>query len=315
MVTVWEDVAMSSPVVESQGGYAEPRHQAVMAAEVAKAVVRRYGGVCIDATVDGGGHAVKLLDVLPSDNIYVGVDVDADALARARRRLAPFGTRVVLQNVSFVKLAEVAAPYAGRVTNVLFDLGLSSEQLADESRGFSFNAAGPLNMRFDGDPSELTAAEVVNTFDEEELADIIYELGEERRARAIARAIVNRRGRDLFADVAELAEVVTRAAGGRRGRLHPATRTFQALRIFVNDELGALETALPEAVAISTPGARLFVIAYHSLEDRIVKKFFRASAAAGELRLVTPKPQRPSAAEVRGNRRSRSARLRIAEKV
>ncbi len=315
MVTVWEDVAFSSPAVESQGGYAEPRHQAVMAAEVAKAVMRRYGGVCIDATVDGGGHAAKLLDVLPSDNIYVGVDVDADALARARRRLAPFGTRVVLQNVSFVKLAEVAAPYAGRVTNVLFDLGLSSEQLADETRGFSFNAAGPLNMRFDGDPSELTAAEVVNTFDEEELADIIHELGEERRARAIARAIVNRRARDLFADAADLAEVVTRAAGGRRGRIHPATRTFQALRIFVNDELGALEAALPEAAAISTPGARLFVIAYHSLEDRIVKKFFRASAAAGELRLVTPKPQRPSAAEVRGNPRSRSARLRIAEKV
>ncbi len=315
MVTVWEDVAFSSPALESQGGYAEPRHQAVMAAEVAKAVMRRYGGVCIDATVAGGGHAAKLLDVLPSDNIYVGVDVDADALARARRRLAPFGTRVVLQNVSFVKLAEVAAPYAGRVTNVLFDLGISSEQLADESRGFSFNAAGPLNMRFDGDPSEVTAAEVVNTFDEEKLADIIYELGEERRARAIARAIADRPARDLFSDAADLAEVVTRAAGGRRGRLHPATRTFQALRIFVNDELGALETALPEAVAISAPGARLFVIAYHSLEDRIVKKFFRASAAAGELRLVTPKPQRPSAAEVRGNPRSRSARLRIAEKV
>ena len=315
MVTVWEDVAFSSPVVESQGGYAEPRHQAVMAAEVAKAVMRRYGGVCIDATVDGGGHAAKLLDVLPSDNIYVGVDVDADALARARRRLAPFGTRVVLQNVSFVKLAEVAAPYAGRVTNVLFDLGISSEQLADESRGFSFNAAGPLNMRFDGDPSEVTAAEVVNTFDEEELADIIHELGEERRARAIARAIANRRARDLFSDAADLAEVVTRAAGGRRGRLHPATRTFQAVRIFVNDELGALETALPEAVAIIMPGARLFVISYHSLEDRIVKRFFRAAAAAGELRLVTPKPQRPSAAEVRGNPRSRSARLRIAEKV
>ncbi len=306
---------MSSPAVENRGGYAEPRHQAVMAAEVAKAVMRRYGGVCIDATVDGGGHAAKLLDVLPSDNIYVGVDVDADALARARRRLAPFGTRVVLQNVSFVKLAEVAAPYAGRVTNVLFDLGLSSEQLADESRGFSFNAAGPLNMRFDGDPSEVTAAEVVNTFDEEELADIIHELGEERRARAIARAIANRRARDLFSDAADLAEVVTRAAGGRRGRIHPATRTFQALRIFVNDELGALEAALPEAVAIIRPGARLCVIAYHSLEDRIVKRFFRAAAAAGELRLVTPKPQRPSAAEVRGNPRSRSARLRIAEKV
>jgi 16S rRNA (cytosine1402-N4)-methyltransferase len=314
MVTVWENVAISALAVSPEAGAAEPRHQAAMAAEVAKAAVRRYGGVCVDATVDGGGHAEKLLEVLPADNVYVGIDLDADALARARRRLAPFGSRVVLHNGSFVKLAEVAAPYAGRVANVLFDLGLSSEQLADEDRGFSFKAGGPLNMRFDGDPSELTAAEVVNTFDEEKLADIIPARGEERRARAVARAIVGRRKQRPFADAADLAAVVARAAGGR-GRIHPATRTFQALRIFVNDELGALEAALPEAVGISEPGARVFVIAYHSLEDRIVKRFFRAQAAAGELRLVTPKPQRPSAAEVRRNPRSRSARLRIAEKV
>ena len=315
MVTVWENVAISALAVSPEAGATEPRHQAAMAAEVAKAAVRRYGGVCVDATVDGGGHAEKLLEVLPADNVYVGIDLDADALARARRRLAPFGSRVVLHNVSFVKLAEVAAPYAGRVANVLFDLGLSSEQLADENRGFSFKAGGPLNMRFDGDPSELTAAEVVNTFDEKKLADIIHELGEERRARAVARAIVGRRKQRRFADAADLAGAVARAMGGRRGRIHPATRTFQALRIFVNDELGALEAALPEAVGISEPGARVFVIAYHSLEDRIVKRFFRAQAAAGELRLVTPKPQRPSAAEVRRNPRSRSARLRIAEKV
>ncbi len=315
MVTVWEDVAISSPVVESAGEADAPRHRPVMAVEIAKAAVRRYGGVFIDATVNGGGHAAKLLGVLPPDNIYVGLDVDADALTRARRRLAPFGPRIVLRNVSFVKLAEVAAPYAGRVTNVLFDLGLSSEQLADESRGFSFNAAGPLNMRFDGEPSKLTAAETVNTFAEEDLADIIRRLGEERRARAVARAIVRRREHDLFVDAADLADVVARAAGGRRGRRHPATRTFQALRIFVNDELGALEAALPEASAIVAAGARLFVIAYHSLEDRIVKRFFRAGAAAGELRLVYNKPQRPSAEEVRENPRSRSARLRIAEKV
>lgn len=315
MVTVWEDVAISALAVNPDGGDTESRHQAVMAAEVVKAAVRRYGGVCVDATVDGGGHAEKLLEGLPSDNIYVGLDLDVDALARARRRLASYDARVFLHNVSFVKLAEVAAPYAGRVTNVLFDLGLSSGQLADESRGFSFKAGGPLNMRFDGDPSALTAAEVVNTFDEEKLADVIHEFGEERRARAVARAVVGRRLERPFTDAADLAEVVARAAGGRRGRIHPATRTFQALRIFVNDELGALQAALPEAVGISASGARVFVIAYHSLEDRIVKRFFRASADAGELRLVTPKPQRPSAAEVRGNPRSRSARLRIAEKV
>lgn len=315
MITIWENVVISSAAVDRPGGAAEPRHQPVMTAEIAAALVRRYGGVFVDATVGSGGHAVELLEVLPPDNIYVGVDLDADALARARRRLAPFGPRVVLERASFVELAALAAPYAGRVTNVLFDLGLSGDQLADGSRGFSFNSSGPLDMRFDGDVSKLTAAEVVNTFDEKDLAKIIYDLGEERRARAVARAIVGRRKERLFADAADLADVVARAAGGRRGRLHPATRTFQALRIFVNDELAALEAALPDAVGIVAPGGRLFVISYHSLEDRVVKKFFRASAGENELKLLTPKPNRPGPDEVRANPRSRSARLRIAEKI
>lgn len=315
MVAVWENVAISPFALEGSVGSAEPRHQAVMATEVAKAAVRRYGGVCVDATVGSGGHATILLKVLPSDNVYLGIDLDAAALERARRRLAPYGSRVVLRQGSFGRLAEIAEAYAGRVTNVLFDLGLSSDQLADRSRGFSFNAGGPLNMRFDNDASQLTAAEVVNTFEEKELADIFHELGEERRSRAAARAIVRRRGQRLFADAADLADVIARAVGGRRRGFHPATRAFQALRIYVNDELTSLEAALPQAFAISAPGGRLFVISFHSLEDRVVKRFFRASAAAGDLRLVTPKPERPAAAEVRRNPRSRSARLRIAEKI
>lgn len=314
-MAVWEDVVISSASARGQGREAEPLHLPVMVEEIAAAVARRPGGVFVDASVGGGGHAAALLAVLPEDNIYLGLDVDAAALEGARRRLALFGPRVILEHISFARLGDVAGPYAGRVTNVLFDLGLSSNQLADESRGFSFDAGGGLDMRFDGDGSKLTAAEVVNAFDEKRLADVIYKFGEERRARAIGRAIVSRRAQRPFADAADLAEVVTRAVGGRRGRLHPATRTFQALRVFVNDELGALEAALPEALVIMAPGARLFALSYHSLEDRIVKRFFRASAARGEVEIMTRKANRPAAEEVQANPRSRSARLRIAEKI
>lgn len=287
----------------------------MMAEDVMAELVRRYGGVFVDATVDGGGHAARFLTVLPPDNVYVGLDLDSSALERASRRLSEFDSRVILKRESFAQLAGATEPFAGRVTNVFFDLGLSSDQLADESRGFSFRASGPLNMRFDGDGAELTAADVVNDSAEGELADIIHEFGEERRARAIARAIVARRKEKPFDDAADLGEVVARAAGGRRGRIHPATRTFQALRIFVNDELAALTQALPEAVKIMARGGKLFVIAYHSLEDRVVKRFFREAGEREELAILTSKPRRPSAAEVRANRRSRSARLRIAEKV
>ncbi len=314
-MAVWEDVVMSSASTPGQSRDAEPLHLPVMVEEIAAAVARRPGGVFVDATVGSGGHAAALLAVLPEDNVYLGLDVDAAALERARRRLALFGPRVILERASFTRLGDVAGSYAGRVTNVLFDLGLSSDQLADESRGFSFGADGGLDMRFDGDESKLTAAEVVNTFDEKRLADVIYEFGEERRARAIARAVVSRRAQSPFADAADLAEVVAKAVGGRRGRLHPATRTFQALRVFVNDELAALEGALPDALPIMAPGGRLFVVSYHSLEDRIVKRFFRASAARGDVEIITRKAKRPAAEEVRANPRSRSARLRVAEKV
>ncbi len=293
-------------------GAAEPRHEPAMVSTVVERLVRRPNSVFVDATVGAGGHAAAALTALPPDNICVALDVDAAALVFAGRRLSGFGSRVVLRRASFRRLDTVVSPYCGRVTNILFDLGLSSDQLADHERGFSFEADGPLSMRFDGDADGLTAAEVVNTFDERALADIIYDLGGERRARAIARVLVARRRERPFETAADLAAVVAR--GGRRGRLHPATRTFQALRIYVNDELGALAAALPQAVAALAAGGRLFVIAYHSLEDRVVKRFFRAQAAADALELLTPKPLRPEAVEVRANRRSRSARLRVAQK-
>jgi 16S rRNA (cytosine1402-N4)-methyltransferase len=293
---------------------AVPVHVPVMVTEIAAAVVRRSPGVFVDATVNGGGHAEELMKVLPKDNVYIGIDADGGALDRARLRLKKYGSRVLLERTSFVRMAEAAGTYAGEVTNVLFDLGLSSAQLADRERGFSFKAGGPLNMRFDGDDTKLTAAEVVNTFDEERLADVIYEFGEERRSRAVARAIVARRAERPFEDAADLAAVVARAVGGRRGRIHPATRTFQALRIFVNDELASLEKALPAAESLLAAGGRILVISYHSLEDRVTKRYFRAGGSGG-LRAVTRKVGRPGPEEVRANPRSRSARLRVAEKV
>lgn len=300
---------------ETAGESPASLHEPVMVREVLAAATRREGGVFVDATVNGGGHASFLLPELPADNAYVGLDLDAAALERARRRLASYGARVTLFPVSFRTLGKVLEEYAGRVTNVLFDLGLSSDQLADESRGFSFASAGPLNMRFDGDVSALTAAEVVNTFDETRLADLLYEWGEERRSRPIARAIVRWRQEAPLRTAAELAEVVSRAVGRRRGRLHPATRTFLALRAFVNDEYAALAEALPAAAALLAAGGRLLVIAYHSFEDRLVKRYFRESSASGALHVLTRKPQRPTPDEVRRNPRSRSARLRAAEKL
>jgi len=288
-------------------------HRPVMVAEVLAHLERRPGGVVVDATVGGGGHAEAILNALPPDTAYVGLDRDAAALARARARLAPYGARVALHHADFRELARAAAPYARRVTNVLFDLGLSSDQLADGARGFSFDAEGALDMRFDEGAGGATAAEVVNTFPEKELADLIYELGQEPRARTVARAIAARRRQWPIATAAELAQVVARAIP--RGKTHAATRTFQALRIYVNDELGALGAALPAAADLLAPGGRLLVIAYHSLEDGTVKRFVRAAAAAGTLETITPKPLRPSRPEVIANPRSRSARLRVAART
>jgi 16S rRNA (cytosine1402-N4)-methyltransferase len=229
---------------------------------------------------------------------------------------------------SFRYLAEIAAQYTFTdVDGVLFDLGLSSLQLADLERGFAFSVDGPLDMRFDRSGPGPTAAELVNELPEEELRTLLYRYGEERLARRIAVAIVQARP---LVSTTELADVVAGAVGGRRERIHPATRTFQALRIAVNDELGALEVALPQAIGVLASGGRLAVISFHSLEDRLVKRFLQRESRdcicppeipvcrcghVATVRLVERKPIRPGADEVEANPRSRSARLRLAERL
>jgi 16S rRNA (cytosine1402-N4)-methyltransferase len=293
------------------------------------------GAHVVDGTLGGAGHAAGILQATSPDGRLLGLDRDPEAIDRARERLAPFGQRVILVQSSFRELEAVARTHHfAPADGVLLDLGLSSYQLAAPERGFSFVKDGPLDMRFDPGQGP-TAADLVNQLPVEELANILYRYGEEKPSRRIARAIVAARP---LKTTRELAEVIARALGGgprrrsRRGgrRLHPATRSFQALRIAVNDELGALEAVLPQAVALLRPGGRLVVISFHSLEDRLVKRFFRRQAqdcvCAPEqpictcqhqptLRVVTRRPLRPDESEIARNPRARSARLRVAEKL
>lgn len=302
-----------------------PYHRPVMVEEVLDLLAVRPGGRYLDGTVGEGGHALALLRASAPDGRLLGLDLDPVALERARRRLAPFEGRVRLVRASYARMGEVArAEGFAPVDGVLLDLGLSSLQLEGEERGFSFHQDAPLDMRFDPD-QPLTAADLVNRLPERELARLLREYGEEPRARAIARAVVRHRPVRTARQLARIVE----GAVGRRGRLHPATRTFQALRIAVNRELEVLEEGLREAVDLLAPGGRLAVLSYHSLEDRIVKRFLREMARGCTcppdlprcrcgrgpvLRPLTRKPVRPRPEEVRENPRARSARLRAGVK-
>jgi 16S rRNA (cytosine1402-N4)-methyltransferase len=310
-------------------------HVPVLYQSVLDALVTRPGGRTIDGTLGAGGHAQGILDASAPDGRLLGIERDTRALAVAAVRLAPYGARVTLVHASYLDI--VALAHAHGFTDadgVLLDLGLSSLQLADPARGFTFQADGPLDMRFDPSAGGLTAAEIVNTWPLDEIADLLYRFGEERQSRAVARAIVQARP---LQTTTELAGVVSTALGARRarraggaGRVHPATRTFQALRIAVNNELEAVAAVLPAALEVLRPGGRLAVISFHSLEDRIVKNFFRREArecvcppeqlicTCGHhaiLREITRKPLTASEAEVRANPRSRSAKLRVAQKL
>ncbi|MBI5878963.1 MAG: 16S rRNA (cytosine(1402)-N(4))-methyltransferase RsmH [Chloroflexi bacterium] len=269
------------------------------------------GGRYIDGTLGAGGHSGVILERSAPSGRLLAMDRDPGALELARARLAAYAERVVLVHASFGDLAAVARQSGFEpVDGILLDLGFSSMQVGDATRGFALQSDGPLDMRFD--PSQaLTAGEIVNHWSERELADLIYQFGEEPDSRRIARAIVARR--PLYS-TGELAAVVARAVR-HRGKNHPATRTFQALRIAVNDELAIITAALPQAVGLLRDGGRLAVIAFHSLEDRIVKQFLRAQQAAGTLTVRGRKPVTASDEEVRANARSRSAKLRAAVKV
>ena len=283
----------------------EVAHEPVMVAEVIGFL--GGSGTVVDLTLGPGGHAEALLEAgVPR---VIGVDRDPDALGISARRLARFGDRFTAVHGRFSQM-----PAQDRVEGVLYDLGVSSMQLDVPERGFSYRRPGPLDMRMGGpsDAGTASAMEVVNTASEEELATIIFELGEERRSRRVAAAIVRARSREPIRTTDELARVVAGALGARRGGPHPARRTFQALRIAVNRELEELTASLPRAVDILAPGGRVVAISYHSLEDRIVKRAFLEEE---RLAVLTKKPLRPSAAEASRNPRARSARLRAAEKL
>ncbi|MFQ5575448.1 MAG: 16S rRNA (cytosine(1402)-N(4))-methyltransferase RsmH [Anaerolineae bacterium] len=302
-------------------------HRPVLLAQLLKALALTPGQNVVDCTIGAGGHAEAILQQTGPTGKLLGLDVDPTALTIAQARLAPFAKRVELVRANFTALSRIAAEKQfAPVHGIVTDLGVSSMQFGIAERGFSFQHDGPLDMRM-GPDAPRSADSLVNTLPEAELADLIYRYGEERRSRRIARAIVRARP---ITTTGRLAEVVARAVGGRRElKIHPATRTFQALRIAVNDELGALEQFLPQAAALLAPGGRLAVITFHSLEDRIVKRFFRQEATdclcpprqpvctcghRAILHIITPKPWVASASEVSDNPRARSAKLRVAQR-
>lgn len=310
-------------------------HISVMPAEVMDGLRPASGGVFVDGTLGGAGHTALLLERVGPSGRVLAVDADPAALERARLKLGEDVAtgRLLLRHANFTQLGALARK-AGivPVDGVLLDLGLSSDQLAARERGFSFTASGPdaaLDMRFDPTAGE-SAADLVNTLDAEALADIFWRYGEERFSRPVARRIVAVRERAPITRADELARLVASVIHGRPGGAHPATRVFQALRIAVNDELASLDAALPEAVAITRPGGRIAVISFHSLEDRAVKRFFQREergcvcppdipacvcGRAPSLRVITRHPLMAGEAELAANPRSRSAKLRIAERI
>ena len=285
-------------------------HTPVLLGEVLQYLDPKPGGRYIDATVGAGGHTRAILEQISPDGRVLALDQDESALETARRSLAPFGSRVVFVHSNFRDVASAAGHHGFlEAGGVLADIGVSSMMVDDPSRGFSFMREGPLDMRMDRS-RPLTAADVVNTCGEKEIADILYNFGEERRSRAIARSIVRARPLRLTTDLARAVESVL--GRPRYGQIHPATRTFQALRIFVNDELESLGSFLDASMTIVRSGGRIVVITFHSLEDRIVKQKFRTPSVPG--RVLTKKVVVAGEDELRRNPRARSAKLRAWEK-
>ncbi len=286
-----------------------PVHEPVMVEEVLEALRPEKGRFFLDATCGTGGHSLAIAERISSEAVLVSNDWDRSVLEIAKERLLRQNKQIVITNFNFASLNNISAASGIRkFDGVLADLGLSSFQLDDPRRGFSFQSEGILDMRM-SDFLSLTARELVNTLSEQELARIISTYGEEKKARRIARAIVKRRAKQPISTTRELAEIIEKL-GVRRGRIHPATRTFQALRIAVNDELGNLERFLSNLPQFVAPGARVVIISFHSLEDRLVKRAFKAWAKEKKGRVLFKKPLRPSKEEVSRNPRARSAKLR-----
>lgn len=317
----WNRAFLSGPIAVAE------IHIPVLRDEVVAALRPRPGGLYIDGTVGMGGHSAALLQAAGPEARLLGIDADPEALANASRNLASFGDAVLLEEGNFRHLGPAAEELGfTKVDGVLLDVGVSSLQLGTAERGFSFSTGGPLDMRF-SPHQRVTASDLVNSCPEQALADLIFRYGEEPASRRIARQIVAHRPIETGD---ELAGIVARSVGGRRKGIHPATRTFQALRIAVNDELNALRDVLPQALALLDTGGRLAVISFHSLEDRIVKQFFQEEARGcvcpprtpvcvcgrvPRVRLVTRRPVRAGLEEISRNPRSRSATLRVAERI
>lgn len=295
------------------------RHIPVLSEEVVAWLGCKPGGVYLDCTLGQGGHAALVLERSGPDGILIGIDRDPDAIVDTRVNLARFAQRMRLVHGNFSALKQhLRSVGVSEVDGVIFDLGVSSAQLDRPERGMSFLSDGPLDMRMDQSGGR-TAAELIAQLPERELADLIYQYGEERYSRRIARAIVTARKSHPLRTTVDLASTVSGAvpAAYRHGRIHCATRTFQALRIAVNQELDVIAGAVRDAADALTPGGRLCIISFHSLEDRIAKQTFRSLAQGPEARLkiLTKKPQRASDEECRSNPRARSAKLRVAEKL
>lgn len=302
-------------------------HEPVLYHEIISFLRPHSGGRYVDCTLGSGGHAWGILGASHPDGLLLGLDIDPYALEMADQHLGLFSERVKLVRASYVTLKQqIKALGWEHVNGILFDLGISSMQIDVGERGFSFQREAVLDMRFDPD-GPVTAQHLVNTLTERELAELLYRFGEEHQARRIAKAIVESRP---IKTTSQLAEIVSAVQRRKKNDIHPATRTFQALRIAVNRELEALETALPQAIYCLAPQGRLAVISYHSLEDRLVKKFFQLESRdcicppeqpvctcghQASVKVITRKPVRPSREEVARNPRARSARLRVAERL
>ncbi len=298
-----------------------PVHVPVMLAEVMGLLDVPRGGRVIDATIDGGGHAAVLLEHIGPTGSLLGIDRDPDMAAAVQERLAEAARcgRLRVATGSFGDLGEIAARFGfAGVQAILFDLGLSSHHLDHSGRGFSIRGDEPLDLRFDpADATRPTAADILARRSAAELTELFRDYGEERFASRVARSVVAHRQREPLATTAQLVEIVTQVLPGKeRGRAgRSAARIFQALRIAVNDEIDTISAALPQAVELLAPSGRIAVISFHSLEDRIVKRFFLEQQRVGRLKILTKRPLRPSDDEIRANPRSASAKLRVAERV
>lgn len=292
-------------------------HTTVLLHETIDGLGIQPGDIVFDGTLGGGGHTAEVCKRHGTSVTMIATDRDADAIARSRDRLLAMGCEPKLVQASFRTIDEVLGTRGA--DRIMLDLGISSDQLDDSGRGFTFRKSEPLEMTMHKAPGEddLTAYQIVNEWGEESIADIIYGYGEERYSRRIAKAIIEARHAGPIKTTDQLAEIISRSvpAAYRRGRIHPATKTFQALRIAVNDELGSLTDALAKGFAALHSGGRIAVISFHSLEDRIVKRFFREKVQEGVATLITKKPIVPTDEEIKANSRSRSAKLRILQKI